>query len=138
MTVTPGVERELDQRYGRTPRRASRSRWWAVGVAAAFVVVLVAWVVWGGLLGRPAQLESRDVGYVISDDGREIDVRWRLTVEPGTETRCAVQALSDSFAIVGWRIVDLPPSDQRTREFRETVRTVEEPDTGLIHSCWVV
>lgn len=138
MTVTPEVERELDQRYGRTPRRASRSRWWAVAVGAGFVAVLVAWLIWGGLLGRPAQIESRDVGYVISDDGRQVDVRWRLTVEPGTTTRCALQALSDSFAIVGWRIVELPPSEQRTRELRETVRTVEEPDTGLIHSCWVV
>lgn len=126
----------LDERYGRTPRSATRTRALFIAVAGAFVVVFAAWLVWGGLLGAPAQLESRDTGYTIVGD-QLVDVRFSVTAEPNTPISCAVHALNSSFGIIGWRIVELPVSEQRTRAFSEEVRTTELAVTGLIYRCWL-
>lgn len=130
------TEVDLDRRYGRTPSAARRTRWVVVASALAFVVVFVAWLVWGGLLGAPAQFESRDTGHEIVGD-TAVDVRWEFSVEPGTAARCAVQALNSTFAIVGWKIVDVPAAPTRTREFTERVLTTEPAVTGLIYRCWL-
>jgi hypothetical protein len=126
----------IADRYGRTP--ANRRRVLTIGIAAAagVLVVVVAWVVWAGLLSPTASLESRDVGYVTRDDA-SVDIRFEVSTAPGTAVSCALQALNQEFAIVGWRIVDLPPSDLRTRSFDENVRVSEPAVTGLIYRCWL-
>jgi len=48
-----------------------------------------------------------------------------------------VQALNSTFAIVGWVIVDVAASSERTRTFTKTVRTTELAVTGLIYRCWL-
>ena len=127
---------DLAARYGRTPAAARRTRWAIAASALAFTVILVAWLVWGGLLQAPAQLEARDIGHRILDDSA-VSVTWELNVEPHTKARCALQALNSSFGIVGWVIVDVPASAERTRQFTETVRTTEPAVTGLIYRCWL-
>ena len=127
---------DLAARYGHTPSAARRTRWVVVSVAIAFVIVFVAWVVWGGLFQAPAQFESRDTGYTIISDS-QVSVDWQLSVEPGAESKCAVQALNSTFGIVGWKVVDVPASEERTRVFTEAVRTSELAVTGLIYQCWL-
>ncbi len=126
----------LDARYGRTPGNARRTRIISWGAAGAFVLVFGAWLVWGGLLGTPAELESRDVGHTVVDD-RHVDVRFEITTDAGKPVTCALQALNESFGIVGWEIVELGASDQRNRTFVESVRTSELAVTGLIYRCWL-
>jgi len=92
--------------------------------------------VWGGLLGAPAQFEANDTGHTVISDS-EVSVSWEFTVPPGTPAKCAIQALNSSFGIVGWRIVDVPPSSTRTRDLTETVRTTELAVSGLIYRCWL-
>jgi hypothetical protein len=127
---------DLDERYGRTPSAARRTRVIIVVAAIVFAVLFAAWLVWGGLLGAPAQLQSRDLAHDILSD-RAVTVEWEVTVEPGTDARCAVQALNATFAIVGWKVVDLPAGQQWTRTFSETVLTTEQAVTGLIYRCWL-
>jgi hypothetical protein len=127
---------DLDARYGRTPASRRRTRLTVIASALAFVAVFTAWLVWGGLLGSPAQFEAKDTGHSIESDSLT-SVRWNFTVEPGTAARCAVQALNSTFAIVGWKIVDLPAAEARTREFTETLITTEQAVTGLIYRCWL-
>ncbi|MGV8885479.1 MAG: DUF4307 domain-containing protein [Microbacteriaceae bacterium] len=127
---------DLNARYGRSPRSNARTRWISWGAAAAFVVVFVAWLVWGGLLGAPAQLEVRDTGHTVVDDGL-VQVSFAVTSEPNTAISCAVEAMNDSFSIVGWKLIDLPVSEQRNRSFSETLRTTELASTGLIYHCWL-
>jgi hypothetical protein len=38
---------------------------------------------------------------------------------------------------VGWKVVRLEPSEQRTRHLTEVVRTSEPAVTGLIYRCWL-
>jgi hypothetical protein len=126
----------LDARYGRTPGSKRRIRIVSITAAIAFAVVFVAWLVWGGLLGAPADFEARDTAHEILGDDR-VSVSWQFTVEPGTDARCAVEALNSTFGIVGWKVVDVPAASARTRAFTETVRTTEPAVTGLIYRCWL-
>lgn len=127
---------DLDARYGRTPDARRRTRWIAIGAGVAFAVAFVAWLWWGGLLGAPAQLQARDIGHeILAPD--LVSVTWQLTTEPGVTSACAVQALNEAFGIVGWRVVELPASDEPTRTFTVQVRTAEPAVTGLIYRCWL-
>lgn len=108
---------------------------WAAVVGAAVLVASVAWVIWVGLFGPASSLDVRDIGYQQTDT--EVSVRWAVTVEPGRSSSCAVQALNGTHAIVGWKVVEIPVSERRTREFTETIRTSEPPVTGLIYRCWL-
>jgi len=130
------TQQRLDERYGRTAGAEHRTRRLMIIAGVIFAVVVTAWVVWGGLSGTNAELETRELGYANITD-TSIDVRWEVSVAQGTEVSCAIQALNESFGIVGWRIVDLPESTERTRVFIETLRTAELPVTGLPYRCWV-
>jgi len=125
----------IAERYGRTP--GNRRRTLTIGIVAGAAVLLVvgAWVVWVGLFGPSSSLESRDLGYVTQD--ASVDIRFEVTTEPGTAVSCALQALNQQFAIVGWKVVELAPSDDRTRAFDENVRVTEPAVTGLIYRCWL-
>jgi len=129
-------QNRLDDRYGRTPGAARRTRWIALGAAVAFIAVFAAWLVWAGLGGTGAQFEAKDTGYEVIDD-RTVTVHWSFTIQPGTPARCAVQALNSSFGIVGWKVVEVPASDRITRSITETVLTTELAVTGLIYRCWL-
>lgn len=127
---------DFDARYGRSPSTARQKRWISWSAAAAFVVVFVAWLVWGGLLGTAAQLEVRDTGHTVVNDGL-VEVSFAVTAEPDAAVSCAIQAMNESFSIVGWKVITLPVTEQRTRSLSDTVRTTELASTGLIYQCWL-
>ena len=132
MTANP----ELDTRYGRSSGSLRRRRVIGIVAAVVFAVVLVAWVVWGGLFGENAQLESRDLGHDIVSDSL-VTVQFEVTSDAEGDIACAVQALNESFTVVGFRVVHLPESETRTRQFSEAVRTSELAVSGLIYRCWL-
>ena len=128
---------DLDARYGRTPgrRRAGRLLGWGTGVG--IVAVFAAWLVWGGALtGASASFEATDLGFALDGD-RAITVQWQFTVQPGTAASCAIEAQNEIHGVVGWKVVELPASQERTRRFTETVLTTEQAVTGLIYRCWL-
>jgi hypothetical protein len=98
--------------------------------------VAVAWVLWVGLFGETASIETQDVGYTVVDS-HTIDIRSQLSTDPGTTVSCSIQALNEKFAIVGWKVVSLPAVSGRNRVFTERVRTSEPAVSGLIGSCWL-
>lgn len=126
----------LDQRYGRTRNRRLRGRWLAVITGAGVLVVAIAWVLWVGLFGTGASIETQDVGFT-TVDSHAIDVRSQVSTDPGTRVSCSIEALNEKFAIVGWKVVELPPVAQRNRIITERLRTSEPAVTGLIGSCWL-
>jgi len=130
------VSSNLDERYGRTPRSRLRDRRVLWIVAAFFAVVLTAWVVWAGLDGAGPSIEARDTRHQIIDEN-SISVTFEVSMPAGTRSSCAVQALNESFTVVGWKIIDLAPSDEYTRSFTELLHTTELSNTGLIYRCWL-
>lgn len=130
------VTETLDRRYGRTPGRKRRDRWWIIGVAVAFVAIFTAWTFWAGWDNNQADLEATDTAYTITD-AHHVRITFTVNTPPGTPVTCAVQALNESFAIVGWRIISYPASDKRLTEYTETIKTTEQSNTGLISSCWL-
>lgn len=130
------TETAVAERYGRTSMDRRRRLTIGIGAAAGVLLVVIAWVVWVGLFSPSASLETRDTGYAQRADD-SVDIRFEVTVEPGTPVSCALQALNASFAIVGWKVVDLPVGEDRTRAFVENVRVTEPAVTGLIYRCWL-
>jgi hypothetical protein len=134
-TQTPQAP-DLEARYGRSPRSRGVERrvLWALGGIIA--VVFAAWVVLVAFDGTSASLETNDVAHEIIDE-HSVRVSFTVNVAPGTETVCAVQALNEDHAIVGWKIVEIPASAERNRVITETVRTSQQSNTGLINTCWL-
>lgn len=133
-TLSP--QERLVERYGTSPRSTRGRKLTAYLGALGVAAVLVAWIWWAGLEQPTAQFEARDLGWDRVDD-RTLSVRFELTVAPGTAMSCAVQTLNAQYGIVGWTVVDIPPSEQRTRVFDQVVRTSETAVTGLLYRCWV-
>jgi len=131
-----GTTEDLDDRYGRSKSSSRRTRVIFIAAVGAFAVVFGAWLIWAGLLAPAAVLQTRDTGYSNVTEN-SIDVHFSLTIDSNTATRCAVEALNESFSVVGWKIIDVPASDTRTRSLTETVRTTEQAVTGLIYRCWL-
>ncbi|TFD88058.1 DUF4307 domain-containing protein [Cryobacterium lactosi] len=130
------VSSNLDERYGRTPGSRIRDRRVLWIVAGAFALILTAWVVWAGLDGAGPAIEARDTRHQIIDED-SISVTFEVSLPTDTASSCAVQALNESFTVVGWKVIDLPPSDDYTRSFTEVVKTTELSNTGLIYRCWL-
>ncbi len=134
----PGVD--LDARYGRTPHRRRRATIATIAVAVSLALAFAAWLVWSGVAsgstGGQAAFEATDTGFTVVND-RQVTVTWDFTVAPGTAARCAIQALSSNYSIIGWKVVDVPASTTRTRQLSETVRTTEPASSGLIYRCWL-
>jgi hypothetical protein len=127
---------DLAARYGRTPERRRRDR--AIGIAAAVGVVLVmlAWVIWGGLADDRGTIDTQDTGSTRIDEHR-IQIDFSVTVEPGTPVRCAVNAFDRIHATVGWVELDVGPSDRWTTAHSVEVRTSDEAMGGLVYRCWL-
>ncbi|MDQ1575451.1 MAG: hypothetical protein QOH55_601 [Microbacteriaceae bacterium] len=130
------VTDELAGRYGRSRSRIRRERWWIVGVAIAFVAVFAAWTVWAGYDGTSATLEETDTAYTVHN-AQSVSVSFTINTAPGQPVSCAVEAMNATFAIVGWKIVSYPASQQQVTSHTETVRTTELATTGLISQCWL-
>ncbi len=126
----------LEERYGRTPSRRRRTRLVAWVAGSAVAVVVIAWVLWAGLDGTNATVATQDIAHTVIDDSH-VEVRYDVTLPRGEGALCAVQALSDKFAVVGWKVIEVPPSDLANRSFTEIVRTSELATTGLISNCWL-
>ncbi|KQV07501.1 hypothetical protein ASC63_09565 [Leifsonia sp. Root112D2] len=130
------VTDELASRYGRSRTRSRRDRWWIAGVALAFVAVFTAWVVWAGLDDGAGSLEATDTAHTIVD-AHTVSVSFSINVAPGTPVNCALEAMNETFTIVGWKVFSYPATTQRVTAHTETLRTTELSNSGLIYRCWL-
>ncbi|MBT2248510.1 DUF4307 domain-containing protein [Arthrobacter sp. BHU FT2] len=137
------ADTSLANRYGgqkrRLPRGAKRA---IVGGALAVGIGFLAWVSTSNSL---SSVTFKDIGYS-TPDATVAEVDFQVTREPGTPVRCAVKALDSKYAVVGWKVVDVPsPAPEgtedtadggRTVSQRVTVRTESLSVSGVVDSCW--
>ncbi|KIC65303.1 DUF4307 domain-containing protein [Arthrobacter sp. NQ7] len=135
------ADTSLANRYGAKKRRlspaAARA---AVAVALVAGIGFLAWVTTSNSLSG---VTFKDVGYSTTD-ATLAEVDFQVTREPSNPVKCAVKALDSKFAVVGWKVVDIPPTAAdgtadggRTVAQRVTVRTESESVSGVVDSCWI-
>ena len=133
--MTEPATRPPAGRYGPEPtaRSARRGR---VGIVVAAVVGLAV-VVWVGLAMASTPVTFKDVGFSV-DGSRSVDVTFEVTKPRESTVACTVTALSESYAEVGVRTVEVGPADTATRRVTATVQTTELAVTGIVDSCELV
>jgi hypothetical protein len=131
VTPTPAVQ-PPEGRYGpaATPRTGARRRlgWVVLGVVALSLLVWVAI----GVVDQP--VSWKDVGYHV-DDATSVQVTFEVTKPRDDTVSCRVQALSQSYAEVGVRTVEIGPADVGTQRVTVTVPTAELAVSGTVASC---
>ncbi len=128
----------LADRYGRSSQQRGffRRNLVVIILTSVLVIGLIIWASINDALGFGPRVETRDLAF--SDlTASSVTVSFELTATPGNEVACALQALNEQFAIVGWKVFVYPASDQRIREFTETIQTSQLPTTGLVYQCWL-
>ena len=134
--MTTASAANLDRRYGRTPGRRRRAIVVAAAVGAAVLASAVAWVVWVGLFAPDTSIDYQDVGYR-HVDATTVAVTEQISVDPGTPIRCSFEGRDEKFAIVGWKVVDIPASETRTFRHTERIRVSQPAVNGTVGACWV-
>lgn len=135
------ADTSLANRYGAKKRRLSpKAARAAIGLALVAGIGFLAWVTTSNSLSG---VTFKDVGYSTTD-ATLAEVDFQVTREPGKPVKCAVKALDSKFAVVGWKVVDIPPSvadgtadGGRTAAQRVTLRTESESVSGVVDSCWI-
>lgn len=122
---------QLDERYGRGPRR--RLPWIIGGIVAAAVVGVAGWYT---VRGSAEAVDITGLGFVLNDE-HTVTVKFQITSPTDRPVHCIIEAQDEEFGIVGWRVVEYPASSAHARAFEERVPTIGEATTGLVNSCWV-
>lgn len=109
-------------------------------VAGVLALAWVLWVVVGGNAGVSQKLLSYNVV-----DGTMTTVDLSVTKDPGATAKCAVKAMNDAYAVVGWNVITIGPNgtgvgsaNGRTTTVRGELRTDSLAVTGLVENCWIV
>lgn len=128
----------LDERYGRAPKTGGRS-WWLAGAAIAIAAIAVAWYAWAGPGSAPPATSSVQASVSASRvvDEHHIGVTFTVSAPADRHVACAVNAKSEDFSIVGWKIVQFPASDKQSRTLTELLRTTSLSTAGFVDSCWL-
>lgn len=129
-------------RYG-TPKPRRQPRRARVLTLAALSGAVLAAGVFAVTTGSPP-VDSKDVGFSLDADGRA-SVDFEVTKDRSASAQCAVQALSENYAVVGWKIVTIGPTDPgdgvnegRTTAQRADLRTDSPAVSGGVNACWIV
>ena len=103
----------------------------ALLLAAAFVAWLAA--------DRGSQPSAQEK-HVQVDSPLQTTLDFEVTRDPRDPVRCAVQAVNDQRAVVGWTEVSLPAAGEggeRTTAQRVRLLTTGRAETATVDSCWV-
>lgn len=123
----------LDERYGRT--RSPRRRW-LLGGAVAIGAVVVGLFVWTTAANSMNAVDADTTGFEVVDE-HSVVLSFQFTAPAGRSVACAIEAQDEEHGVVGWRVVELPPSSEHAQAFRETIPTTAAATTGFVNSCWV-
>lgn len=123
-------EKLMQDRYGRASKP---SRGKVIALASALFAVFLGWSIWVSFFS-PQSAKPAVQGYEVVDDSTTI-VRFSV-VKPAESTAvCAVEVLSKSYAVVGYREVVIGPDTNSDALIEATVNTTSLGVTGLVEKC---
>ncbi|MFD5215598.1 DUF4307 domain-containing protein [Microbacterium sp. NPDC058345] len=123
--------RELDERYGRTAKR--RLPWIVAGALAVAAIIALGWVTVATSMNA---VDADDLGFEIVDE-HSVTLHFQFTAPRGADVVCAVEAQDEEFGVVGWKIVEIPGSEEHSQALSVRIPTVALATTGLVKTCWV-
>ncbi len=113
-------------------------------VAVSVLLAAVAAVAAIALTTGSPSITFKDVGFSLEGDGRA-SVDFEVTKDNADTAQCAVQVLSENYAVVGWRVVTIGPTSAedgtdggRTTAHRTDVRTDAPGVSGGVEACWIL
>lgn len=125
----------LNDRYG-VSNSPSRRRWARLAIAAVATVFLavVLWVAWVFVTGDP--VKANTLGYHHVSD-TEVRVDFSVTMTPGTEARCGVEALNENRGQVGFTVAHIGPQTEYITTHSIVVTTQQDAVAGAVKTCEV-
>lgn len=78
-------------------------------------------------------VQYQDLSFRTSQWSTEID--FEVTKPAASTAICELQALNNQFAIVGFRTVELGPTETSTNRYSVALNTTQLATTGLVESC---
>ncbi|MFT4232834.1 MAG: DUF4307 domain-containing protein [Leucobacter sp.] len=130
-----GSAQSLEDRYG-TGRRRSIDRRFAWGAAGALALAGIGFLLFSGWQDAH-RVDWQDIGYT-QVDPLTLDVKFEVTGPAHTPVACAVEALNTAKATVGWKVVEMPVSEQRTHTVTIRLVTTNPASATTVRECWVI
>ncbi len=139
-TLTPSPttapDAHLEERY-RSTRRGTFDRRLAWLVGSLAVVGGVAVLLLGGFNFANMEISANDVNHRILDD-QHVEITVEVNARPNAPVACAFEVLSESHAPVGFKVVELPPTPERSRIFTTDLKVAGLPAVVHTKECWIV
>ncbi|MGI6878405.1 DUF4307 domain-containing protein [Microbacterium sp. gxy059] len=127
------TQEQLDIRYGRARRLPRGVVWTLLGAAGAAMIGVVVWISLSQSLGT---VDYDDLGFEVRDESA-VEVRFQVTSAHDAPVACVIEAQDRQHGIVGWQVVEYPPSSGAASTHTETIPTVAEATTGFVNACWL-
>lgn len=125
----------LEDRYG-SGRRNRFDRRFAWSAAGILVAAGIGFLVFSGWQNQN-QISFQDIGHTVRDDG-SVDAKFEVSAPANTPVACAVEALNKAKATVGWKVVELPVTEERTHVVTTNVVTTNPSTAVSTRTCWVL
>lgn len=122
----------LAKRYGKkTPDAKAKKRRsaFALGGVLVFTALVAAFS-----LATYNPLSYKDLSYKIESE-LSVWVEFEVSAPLGVAVRCDIQALNNQFAVVGFKSVSLPASQEPVNTYSIRLNTTELAVTGLVDKC---
>ena len=117
----------VKSRYGQASD--NKKTIWVLAITGLIATVgFAAWVAFS-----QERLSFTDVGFSVKDQW-DTEVTFDVVKNSGEQVFCNVQALNQTYAIVGWREIQVP-TEQSSVRITTTINTTEEAVTALVHGC---
>ena len=130
----PATDEHLADRYGRSrARRRDRKLLISLGSTS-----LLAFLIWAAVtaVSTTNQVTAEVTSYEVLSPV-QTQVNFVVTHPRNVDLSCAVQALNQTYTVVGYRVIDLPAVDATQTSANTTLNTVEIAVTGVVDRCWV-
>lgn len=133
--ISGAPAQSLEDRYGRGRRSRfdRRFAWTAAGLLVAAGIAFFAFSGWQ----QANRVSFQDIGFTRQGD-TSVDMKFQVTTEANTPVACAVEALNSSKATVGWKVVELPVTEQQSHTVTARVVTTNPVTAVSVRECWVI
>jgi hypothetical protein len=130
-------ELEAEIRPARVRKPLTRGRIFVISLASLLSLTFI-WFAITSTIAGSTQVKTQDIGFEVVSD-QQVDFRFTVTTpaELSNPATCAVQALNQQFAIVGYKEVALPAKTKAGEVISVTVNTTELAVSGLVDYCWL-